>query len=161
MNKRKLITRIAEVLRDNEIKKYVAPQKTILHISDDCGGSSNFVVKRSETGLQYTIDDITVILDACMAIIEDALKNGEEVSIQGFGTLGIRRRAPRMTAHPVTGEIVDISERYVPRFSPGKNLKNATAVYSVIAEQKLKEADAIVADGSSVDDEEEDEYGCD
>ena len=161
MNKRKLIARISEVLRDNEIKKYVAPQKTILHISDDSGGSSDFIVKRRETGLQYTIDDITYILDACMAIIEDALKNGEEVSIQGFGTLGIRRRAPRMTSHPVTGEPVDISERYVPRFSPGKNLKKATAIYSVIAEQKLKEADAIVADGSSISDEEEDEYGCD
>lgn len=161
MNKRKLITRITEVLRDNDIKKYVAPQKTILHISDDNGGSSNFVVKRSETGLQYTIDDVTAVLDACIAIIEDSLKNGEEISIQGFGTLGIRRRAPRMTSHPVTGEIVDISERYVPRFSPGKILKNATAVFSVIADQKLKEADEIVADGSSIDEEEDDEYGCD
>lgn len=162
MNKRNLIAKTSEVLRANEIKKHVASQKSILHISDDNGNHSDFIVKRNDTDLQYTMEDVTVILDTFIAIAEDALKRGDEISIQGFGTLGLKRRASRSTFHPVTGEPVEVAARYVPRFAPGVILKNAAAVYSVIAEQKLKEADEIVADKlTSDDDQEDDDIGCD
>jgi DNA-binding protein HU-beta len=45
------------------------------------------------------------------------------VTISGFGTFFLAERAARMGRNPRTGEEVHIAARKVPRFIPGKKLK--------------------------------------
>ncbi len=131
MNKKDLISRITEVLHDNNTRKPVTTPKQVFHISDDEGNKKDFVVRKTDKAVLYTTSDVTAILDACMSVIEDAIKRGEEVSVYGFGSLGVHRRAARTTKHPDTGEIVEVKARYVPKFSFGNNLRMAAKVYEL------------------------------
>lgn len=140
MNKKELTERIVSLLRDNDVRKNVAAQKTTLHISDDRGNSSDFIIRRSERGLQYTNKDVSAILEACLLIVEDAIKHGEDISIHGFGTLGVHQRAARTTVHPASGEPVQVSARYVPKFNFGNTLRLAAKVYEMsLAEERDNE----------------------
>ncbi|MCY4438647.1 MAG: HU family DNA-binding protein [Deltaproteobacteria bacterium] len=64
-------------------------------------------------------------VDGVFAAIGDALANGEEVRIAGFGTLGTRSRAARTGRNPRTGEAVSVSASTSPTFKAGKTLKDA------------------------------------
>ena len=140
MNKKDLINRTVDVLRENDVRKHVTAQKTVLHISDDHGNSSDFVVRKSERGLLFTIGDVSAIIDACLAVVEDAMKHGEDISIHGFGTLGVHHRAARQTKHPDTGEPVTINARYVPKFNFGNTLRMAAKVYELsLSDRKVGE----------------------
>ena len=134
MNKKNLVDKVVSVLRDNDIRKNVASQKTTLHISDDDGNVSDFVIKKAESGLLFTGRDVSYILDAILAVVEDSIKHGEEVSIHGFGSLGVHQRAARQTKHPLTGEAVDVEARYVPKFNFGNTLRMAAKVYEMSQE---------------------------
>lgn len=131
MNKKDLISKTADLLRECDVRKPVSAQRTILHISDDYGNQSDFVVRKTGRSLQYTTSDVAAVIDACLAVIEDSVKHGEDISIHGFGTLGVQYRAARQTKHPETGEIVDIEARYVPKFSFGNTLRMAAKVYEL------------------------------
>ena len=52
-----------------------------------------------------------------------ALSSGERIEIRGFGSFSLRYRKPRIGRNPKSGMKVNINERYVPHFKPGKNLK--------------------------------------
>lgn len=131
MNKKDLINKTVEVLKENDIRKRISAQKTVFHISDDNGNESDFVIKKAERGLLFTSNDVNAIVDACLAVIEDSIKHGETVNIHGFGTLSLGLRAERQTKHPATGEPVVISSRYVPKFNFGNNLRMAAKVYEM------------------------------
>lgn len=64
-------------------------------------------------------------LDAMVGAIEDSLKDGESVSLVGFGTFLVRDRAPRTGRNPQTGATIQIAGAKVPAFKPGKALKEA------------------------------------
>ena len=131
MNKKDLISKAAEVLRSNNIRKPVSTPKQVFHISDDDGNQKDFVVKKTDKAVLYNTSDVAAILDACLSVVEDAIKHGEEVSIHGFGTLGVHQRAARTTKHPETQETVEVKARYVPKFSFGNNLRMAAKVYEL------------------------------
>ena len=57
--------------------------------------------------------------------ISGSLKNGDQVSIVGFGTFTVKHRAARMGRNPRTGEAIQISATNVPGFKAGKALKEA------------------------------------
>ena len=62
--------------------------------------------------------------DGVFAAIGDALANGEEVRIAGFGTFATRSRPARTGRNPRTGEAVSISASTSPMFKAGKTLKD-------------------------------------
>lgn len=64
---------------------------------------------------------VTTILDA----MNNALVRGHRIEIRGFGSFSVMRRAPRMGRNPHSGEPVNIPERHVPHFKPGKALRAA------------------------------------
>ena len=101
MNKKELIEKVTNVLQGNDIRKHVAAQKTTLHISDDYGNQSDFIIKKSSRGLLFTNKDVSTILDAVLAVVEDSLKRGEVVA------------------------------RYVPKFNFGNLLRMAAKVYEM------------------------------
>ena len=57
--------------------------------------------------------------------IEQALAQGEEVAIAGFGTFKANKRAPRSGRNPSTGETIQIAASTVPAFKAALALKKA------------------------------------
>ncbi|OGY57557.1 MAG: DNA-binding protein HU [Candidatus Colwellbacteria bacterium RIFCSPHIGHO2_02_FULL_45_17] len=66
-------------------------------------------------------------VDAVFDAITKTLSKGEEVTITGFGTFKVSKRAARQGVNPRTGEKIQIGAKTVPRFSAGKSLKDAVA----------------------------------
>lgn len=64
-------------------------------------------------------------LDATVDAIRTALQKGESVQIIGFGSFGVSKRAARTGRNPRTGEAIKIKASKVPKFTPGKALKDA------------------------------------
>ncbi|SBS30233.1 DNA-binding protein HU-beta [Marinomonas aquimarina] len=64
-------------------------------------------------------------LDATLKAIEEALANGDQVTLVGFGTFAVKERAARTGRNPQTGEEIQISAAKVPSFKAGKGLKDA------------------------------------
>jgi DNA-binding protein HU-beta len=65
------------------------------------------------------------VVDAVVDAITGALKNGDQVSVVGFGTFLVRERGARSGRNPRTGETITIGASKVPGFKPGKALKDA------------------------------------
>lgn len=57
--------------------------------------------------------------------ITKALKGGDRISLVGFGTFSISKRAARIGRNPQTGAEIKIKASKVPKFSAGKSLKEA------------------------------------
>lgn len=64
-------------------------------------------------------------LDGMIDAITTALKNGETVSLVGFGSFGVKERAERQGRNPQTGNTITIKAARIPSFKAGKALKNA------------------------------------
>ncbi|RZU98929.1 HU family DNA-binding protein [Spiribacter vilamensis] len=69
--------------------------------------------------------DATKAVDAFAATVTDALNQGDQVTLVGFGTFTVRERAARTGRNPRTGESIDIPASKVPGFKAGKALKDA------------------------------------
>ena len=67
----------------------------------------------------------TRAVDAMLDSITNTLKNGDQVSLVGFGTFQVRDRAARTGRNPQTGAAIDIAAAKVPSFKAGKALKDA------------------------------------
>jgi DNA-binding protein HU-beta len=64
-------------------------------------------------------------LEAIIGGVKTTLKKGGSVSIVGFGTFAVTKRAARSGRNPKTGETIKIKSAKVPKFRPGKGLKDA------------------------------------
>lgn len=64
-------------------------------------------------------------VDCILSTIKETLKNGEAVQIVGFGSFKVTQRSARKGRNPQTGAEIDIPSRTVPKFVPGKALKEA------------------------------------
>ncbi|MCL2871871.1 MAG: integration host factor subunit beta [Betaproteobacteria bacterium] len=62
---------------------------------------------------------VKTILDAMI----EALVRGDRVEIRGFGSFGLNYRPPRLGRNPKTGEQVMVSEKRIPHFKAGKELR--------------------------------------
>jgi DNA-binding protein HU-beta len=64
-------------------------------------------------------------LDAVIAAVKTTLKKNGSVTLVGFGTFSVGKRAARTGRNPRTGEAIKIKAAKVPKFKPGKALKDA------------------------------------
>ncbi len=64
-------------------------------------------------------------LDGVMGAITQALKDGDQVTLIGFGTFLVRDRAARIGRNPQTGKPLKIKASKSPAFKAGKGLKDA------------------------------------
>lgn len=64
-------------------------------------------------------------LDAMTNSITDALKQGDQVTLIGFGTFQVKERAARTGRNPQTGAEIKIPASKVPGFKAGKSLKDS------------------------------------
>lgn len=64
-------------------------------------------------------------LDAVIAGVKSTLKKGGSVTLVGFGTFAVGKRTARTGRNPRTGAAIKIKAAKVPKFKPGKALKDA------------------------------------
>ena len=83
-----------------------------------------FVAAISEqSGL--TKADADRALEAVFKVVKKTLKSGDSISLVGFGTFVVRKRAARSGRNPRTGATIKIKASKVPAFKAGKALKDA------------------------------------
>ena len=75
------------------------------------------------TGLAKS--DAARAIEAVLGTVTEALQRGDAVALSGFGTFQSTVRAARTGRNPRTGESIAISAAKVPKFKPGKSLKDA------------------------------------
>jgi nucleoid DNA-binding protein len=66
-------------------------------------------------------------VDCVLDTITKTLKKKGEVALVGFGTFKVSKRKARTGRNPRTGEEIKIKAQNVPKFTPGKALKDAVA----------------------------------
>ena len=67
----------------------------------------------------------TRALESTIGAIRTTLKKGGSVSLVGFGTFAVGKRAARTGRNPRTGDAIKIKAAKIPKFRPGKALKDA------------------------------------
>ncbi len=65
-----------------------------------------------------------VIVNTVFASITEALQREDKIELRGFGSFRVRRRRSRQGRNPKTGDRVDVPEKRIPYFKPGKELKD-------------------------------------
>ncbi len=80
-------------------------------------------VMATKAGL--TKADAARALDAFQEAVTGALKKGQKVTLVGFGSFDVKKRAARVGRNPQTGAEVKISARNVASFKVGSKLKEA------------------------------------
>ena len=58
-------------------------------------------------------------------VVTKALKDGDQVTLVGFGTFLVRHREARQGRNPRTGDTIEIAASNIPSFKAGKALKDA------------------------------------
>ena len=67
----------------------------------------------------------TRALDAVLKAVTSTLMDSGSVTLAGFGTFSVGKRAARTGRNPRTGDQIRIAAAQVPKFRPGKALKDA------------------------------------
>ncbi len=67
----------------------------------------------------------TRALESTIEAVTTTLKKGDSVSLVGFGTFEVTKREARNGRNPATGAAIKIKAAKVPKFRPGKALKDA------------------------------------
>lgn len=67
--------------------------------------------------------DVEHVVNAVLDAITDALARGERVELRGFGAFSVKNRPARTGRNPRTGDKVQVSEKHVPFFKTGKEMR--------------------------------------
>lgn len=82
---------------------------------------TDLVAKVAEVVLSK--NEARAAVDCMLSSIGEALAHGENVTLLGFGTFKVAQRKERKGRNPLTGEELHIPARKIPKFVPGKVLK--------------------------------------
>ena len=83
------------------------------------------LISRMAEELNMTKVQAGKAVDAILSEMKNALANGEDVQLIGFGSFTTAQRAARTGRNPQTGQAIHIPAKTVPKFRPGKSLKDA------------------------------------
>src|SRR5688500_928586 len=86
--------------------------------------------------------DVEKIVNAILGTISDALAQGDRVELRGFGTFGVKNRGARTGRNPKTGDLVAVSEKAVPVFKAGKEMRRRLNASPTQSKRKVKAATA-------------------
>ena len=83
------------------------------------------LINKVAEGANVSKAQATDALNAVLNGITDALKDGDKVTLIGFGTFSVSRREARNGRNPQTGETITIAAKNVVKFKPGKEISDA------------------------------------
>ena len=72
---------------------------------------------------ELRLDDVEQAVDTFFDEIAETLAAGGRVELRGFGAFSTRHRDGRNGRNPRTGETVEVAEKRVPYFKPGKDMR--------------------------------------
>ncbi|MCX7984182.1 MAG: integration host factor subunit beta [Bacteroidetes bacterium] len=75
----------------------------------------------SATGL--TKVETEAVVDGFIQTVIQAMKEGKNIEIRGFGSFKVKKRKGRIARNPRTGEQVKVDDHYVPYFKVSKEMK--------------------------------------
>lgn len=78
------------------------------------------VVRVSSLSKKQAETIVHTVLDSIIA----ALEREDKIELRGFGSFRVRKRRSRSGRNPKTGDHVDVPEKRIPYFKPGKELKD-------------------------------------
>ena len=84
--------------------------------------SDLIVAVAAATGISKS--DAACAVDSTFDVISDALRQGDDIRLTGFGTFDVADRAAREGRNPRTGEPIKIAASRQPKFKAGKGLKD-------------------------------------
>ena len=84
---------------------------------------SELVLKIAEQNPHLYQRDVENIVNAILDTITEALARGDRVELRGFGAFSVKKRNARPGRNPRTGEAVSVSEKTIPVFKTGKDMR--------------------------------------
>lgn len=81
------------------------------------------LIETLATETSLTKRQIETVLGKFANVVGETIKKGQKVSITGFGTFDLGKRAARRGVNPQTGAEIHIPAMPMPRFRAGKRLK--------------------------------------
>ncbi len=83
------------------------------------------LVEKIAEQANLTKADAERAVNAFIGAVTGSLKNGEDVTLVGFGTFTTGKRAARQGRNPQTGKTITIKAKTVVKFKPGKALRDS------------------------------------
>jgi integration host factor subunit beta len=84
---------------------------------------SELIEKIAERNPHLFQRDVEHIVNAILEEIVAALSRGDRVELRGFGAFSVKKRPARIGRNPRTGKQVSVSEKSVPFFKTGKDMR--------------------------------------
>lgn len=72
---------------------------------------------------QLEYRDVELAVKELLEQMSSALASGDRIEVRGFGSFSLHYRPPRMGRNPKTGAAVEVPDKHVPHFKPGKELR--------------------------------------
>ncbi len=85
---------------------------------------SELIERIADRQEQLSVKDIELAVKTMLEHMSQILASGERIEIRGFGSFSLHYREPRVGRNPKTGELVQLSGKYVPHFKPGKEMRD-------------------------------------
>ena len=85
---------------------------------------SELIQRLAENNPHLYQRDVEIIVTAIFDEIASALSRGDRVELRGFGAFSVKRREARIGRNPRTGDSVSVSEKHIPFFKTGKQLRD-------------------------------------
>ena len=77
----------------------------------------------AQKGTQLVAKDVEHSVKVLVDTMTRSLAKGQRIEIRGFGSFNLNHRPARVGRNPKTGDKVEVPEKYVPHFKPGKELR--------------------------------------
>ena len=84
---------------------------------------SELIQKLAERNPHLYQRDVEHIVNAVLDEVVNALQRGDRVELRGFGAFSVKNRPARTGRNPRTGDRVAVTEKYVPFFKTGKEMR--------------------------------------
>jgi len=72
---------------------------------------------------QLDYRDVELAVKELLEQLSTALASGKRIEVRGFGSFSLHYRPPRVGRNPKTGDTVNVPDKHVPHFKPGKELR--------------------------------------
>ena len=85
---------------------------------------SELIEKLSKQQSNLAFQDVELAVKCILEQMSQSLASNERIEVRGFGSFSLHHRKPRIGRNPKTGDAVSLTEKYVPHFKPGKELRD-------------------------------------
>jgi integration host factor subunit beta len=84
---------------------------------------SELIAQLSLKQPQLDYRDVELAVKELIDQLSTALAAGQRIEVRGFGSFSLHYRPPRVGRNPKTGDSVQVPDKHVPHFKPGKELR--------------------------------------